>query len=140
MKIIYKCDYCNTIGTEDEIQAHEASCLHNPDNRCCLSCKYYVERGFKWEPQCACLQGYSFIICQGIAVPVVFDAVLYIRVKTLDAFHCTNLILLCKGKLFFAHSKMLCALFWVCVIFSCFCCWLLQITCWGKYGNKVSKS
>lgn len=57
MKIIYRCDYCNTIGTEDEIQAHEASCLHNPDNRCCLSCKYYVERGFKWEPQCTCLQG-----------------------------------------------------------------------------------
>ena len=77
------------------------------------------------------LQGYSFIICQGIAVPVVFDAVLYIRVKTLDAFHCTNLILLCKGNLFFAHSKMFCALFWVCVTFSCFCCWLLQITCWS---------
>lgn len=38
MKLVFKCDYCHEIGTEEEIQKHEPNCLHNYDAKNCHTC------------------------------------------------------------------------------------------------------
>lgn len=38
MKPVYKCDYCDKMGTEDEIREHEAECPDNYTLRHCSSC------------------------------------------------------------------------------------------------------
>lgn len=45
MKPAFKCDYCNFIGTEDEVREHEEKCTNNYDRRSCLTCKN--QDGFK---------------------------------------------------------------------------------------------
>ena len=35
MKKVFKCDYCNYIGTAEEVAKHEKVCLNNPDVKCC---------------------------------------------------------------------------------------------------------
>ena len=40
MKPIYRCDYCNKMGTEEEIKEHEQKCTENYDRRNCYTCKY----------------------------------------------------------------------------------------------------
>lgn len=39
MKEVFKCDYCNYIGTKEEIEEHEKVCLNNPDVKCCYNCQ-----------------------------------------------------------------------------------------------------
>ena len=39
MKEVFKCDYCNYIGTKEEIAEHEKVCLNNPDVKCCYNCQ-----------------------------------------------------------------------------------------------------
>lgn len=34
------CDYCNFIGTADEVYKHQKTCLENPNIKCCANCKY----------------------------------------------------------------------------------------------------
>lgn len=43
MKPIYRCEYCNEMGTEDYIREHEEKCLYNYNKKSCLTCKH-VER------------------------------------------------------------------------------------------------
>lgn len=38
MKVLYKCDYCEKTGTEEEILAHEKECINNPNNKTCITC------------------------------------------------------------------------------------------------------
>ena len=40
MKPVFKCDYCDTIGTEEEIKKHEVECTENYTRRSCFTCKY----------------------------------------------------------------------------------------------------
>jgi hypothetical protein len=40
MKALYKCDYCEYTGTEDEVRKHESECIHNHNKRGCYTCKY----------------------------------------------------------------------------------------------------
>ena len=54
MKPVYRCDYCDVTGTEEEILKHEAECIKNPHNRGCFSCKHCETDGFK---NVACKQG-----------------------------------------------------------------------------------
>ena len=47
MKLVWKCDYCSTTGTKEDVKVHENKCTFNPRNRTCHSCdnriqsKYY---------------------------------------------------------------------------------------------------
>lgn len=38
MKPIFRCEYCEQMGTEKEISEHELKCQKNPENRSCMSC------------------------------------------------------------------------------------------------------
>lgn len=53
MKPVFKCEYCNFMGTEDQVRIHEQDCLYNYDKRSCSTCK---NRGFVNYKQykCAC--------------------------------------------------------------------------------------
>lgn len=47
MKAVYRCDYCDKMGTEEEIKAHEEVCDHNVNNRGCMTCKRCQSDGIK---------------------------------------------------------------------------------------------
>lgn len=38
MKPVFKCDYCDKMGTEDEIKKHEPECFDNYDRKSCFTC------------------------------------------------------------------------------------------------------
>ena len=40
MKPAFKCDYCEFMGTEEEVKEHEVSCVYNYDRSSCHTCKY----------------------------------------------------------------------------------------------------
>lgn len=40
MKPLYRCDYCEFKGTEEEVLKHEETCIHNTSKKSCLTCKY----------------------------------------------------------------------------------------------------
>lgn len=40
MKPVFKCDYCKFMGTEEEVKAHESTCMDNYDKRSCYTCQY----------------------------------------------------------------------------------------------------
>ena len=42
MKPVFKCDYCQFMGTEEEVSKHEPRCFDNHDRRSCYTC---VHRG-----------------------------------------------------------------------------------------------
>lgn len=46
MKEVFKCDYCNYIGTAEDVAEHEKVCLNNPDVKCCYNCQYAHKRGY----------------------------------------------------------------------------------------------
>lgn len=33
MKPVFKCDYCNFVGTQEEVEKHEPTCIDNYDKR-----------------------------------------------------------------------------------------------------------
>lgn len=41
MKQMFKCDFCDETGTEDEMQEHEKVCIFNPRVKHCLTCDKY---------------------------------------------------------------------------------------------------
>lgn len=47
MKPIYRCEYCDHMGTEDEVREHEKECLKNFNNKGCLTCKHCKTDGLK---------------------------------------------------------------------------------------------
>lgn len=40
MKPVYRCEYCDHMGTEDEVRAHEEKCIENYNRRSCFTCKH----------------------------------------------------------------------------------------------------
>jgi hypothetical protein len=42
MKPVFKCDYCDFIGTEQEVKEHEVKCTDNYDRRSCYTCEYKI--------------------------------------------------------------------------------------------------
>lgn len=38
MKPVYKCDWCKTMGTEEEILEHEKTCMANINLHSCYTC------------------------------------------------------------------------------------------------------
>ena len=40
MKQVYRCEYCNHMGTEDEVREHEIKCFSNYDRKSCWTCKH----------------------------------------------------------------------------------------------------
>lgn len=44
MKPIYRCEYCDKMGTEEDILAHEQICLFNHTIRSCSTCKHEVNK------------------------------------------------------------------------------------------------
>ena len=40
MKVLYRCEYCNETGTEEEITEHETTCLSNYTKKSCFTCKH----------------------------------------------------------------------------------------------------
>ena len=40
MKPVYKCDYCDFMGTQEEVEKHEPDCTENYDMRSCHTCKH----------------------------------------------------------------------------------------------------
>lgn len=58
MKPVFKCDYCEKTGTEEEIREHEEKCTENYTKRSCYTCEFrgrftMEERKIKYE----CAQG-----------------------------------------------------------------------------------
>jgi hypothetical protein len=45
MKQIFRCEYCDKMGVEEEIAKHELECIHNYNKRSCLTCKHKELRG-----------------------------------------------------------------------------------------------
>lgn len=46
MKEVFRCDYCNYIGTKEEVEEYEKVCLNNPDVKCCYNCQYAYENPY----------------------------------------------------------------------------------------------
>lgn len=38
MKPLYKCDFCDMTGTEENVYIHEATCINNPKRKSCQYC------------------------------------------------------------------------------------------------------
>ena len=55
MKPVFKCDYCNFMGTEEEVEKHEPKCMDNYDRKSCKTCvhrertKYTDDGGYVYE-------------------------------------------------------------------------------------------
>lgn len=58
MKPVYKCDYCDFMGTEQDVQQHESECYHNYSLRSCTTCSHkntYASREtFGINVKCKC--------------------------------------------------------------------------------------
>lgn len=49
MKQVYRCEYCDHMGAEEDVIRHEQECIWNRDKRTCATCKK-CDRGFlKYE-------------------------------------------------------------------------------------------
>lgn len=40
MKPIFRCEYCDQMGIEEDIAKHENECMHNYTKHSCYTCKY----------------------------------------------------------------------------------------------------
>ena len=45
MKQIFRCEYCDHIGTKENVLKHEEECIWNKNKRTCTTCKK-CDRGF----------------------------------------------------------------------------------------------
>ena len=54
MKPVFKCEYCNFMGTEDKVKEHEVTCIDNYDRKSCFTCKH---KSYKSLKQYNCAQG-----------------------------------------------------------------------------------
>ncbi len=46
MKPVYRCEYCDHMGTEDEVQEHEIKCYRNYDRKSCWTCKHRDQNNY----------------------------------------------------------------------------------------------
>lgn len=53
MKPVFKCDYCDFMGTEDKVKKHELECIDNYTRRSCFTCKHKCYQSMK-QLKCAC--------------------------------------------------------------------------------------
>lgn len=44
MSPVYKCDFCNYIGTAEAVEAHEKVCKYNPTVKHCYTCVHCTLR------------------------------------------------------------------------------------------------
>ena len=47
MRAIYRCEYCDFTGVEEEVQKHEEKCYKNYNLKGCLTCKHCSTDGLK---------------------------------------------------------------------------------------------
>lgn len=40
MKPVFKCEYCNFIGTAEDVHEHESNCTDNYNKKDCMTCKH----------------------------------------------------------------------------------------------------
>ena len=40
MKALFRCYFCEEVGTKEELQKHEKDCIYNPKNKSCATCIY----------------------------------------------------------------------------------------------------
>ena len=54
MKPVFKCDYCDKMGTEEEISEHEPKCYDNYDRKSCFTCihKRTKSKNNDWVYEC----------------------------------------------------------------------------------------
>ena len=48
MKPIYRCEYCDKMGTEEDILEHEETCTYNYNKKSCPTCKHAENRLLKY--------------------------------------------------------------------------------------------
>jgi hypothetical protein len=48
MKPIFRCEYCDKLGTEEEITKHEAECIYNHTKKSCFTCKHAENKIIKF--------------------------------------------------------------------------------------------
>lgn len=53
MKPVFKCDYCNFVGTQEEVEKHEPTCIDNYDKKSCYICEHREFKNLK-QFGCAC--------------------------------------------------------------------------------------
>ena len=46
MRPLYRCDYCDFTGTEDEVKSHEEGCIKNHTLKGCFTCAHCNTDGF----------------------------------------------------------------------------------------------
>ena len=49
MKPIFRCEYCDKMGTEEDILKHEEECLYNYTKRACYTCKHAEAKVHKYN-------------------------------------------------------------------------------------------
>lgn len=49
MKPVYKCDYCNFMGTKEVVEKHEPECWDNYDMRSCFTCEHRDFEGLAFK-------------------------------------------------------------------------------------------
>ena len=54
MKLIYRCEYCDFTGIEEDVLKHEETCNKNYNLKSCLTCKHCSTDGIK---KMECKQG-----------------------------------------------------------------------------------
>lgn len=52
MKPVFRCDYCDFIGTEPEVKKHEIECSENYTRRSCFTCTHRGYSGFNFTCDC----------------------------------------------------------------------------------------
>lgn len=53
MKPVYRCDYCDHMGTEEDLMTHEETCFWNYKRKSCRTCKHVDFKFAKYK----CLKG-----------------------------------------------------------------------------------
>lgn len=54
MKPVFKCDYCEFMGTEEKVREHEINCMYNYDRKSCHTCvhKRLGSKDRQWFYRC----------------------------------------------------------------------------------------
>lgn len=67
MKQVFKCDYCNFMGTYEEVKEHEPKCMDNYDRKSCYTCLhkgYNGLKGFKCDAGIEIPEGQLYEFCK----------------------------------------------------------------------------
>ena len=49
MKQIFRCEYCDFTGVEEEVLNHEETCLHNYKRKSCSTCEFKEIKGLNYK-------------------------------------------------------------------------------------------